>query len=73
MARASIRSTAVSYTHLDVYKRQGSRHARLIEAHPEIVGNLLFVRFAYKTGDASGHNMVTNASDALMQLSLIHI
>lgn len=46
---------------------QGSRHARLLEAHPEVVGNLLFVRFAYKTGDASGHNMVTNASDALMQ------
>lgn len=45
----------------------GSRHARLIEAHPEVVGNLLFIRFAFKTGDASGHNMVTNASDALMQ------
>lgn len=45
----------------------GSRHARLIEAHPEIVGNLLFIRFAYKTGDASGHNMVTNASEALME------
>jgi len=45
----------------------GSRHARLIEAHPEVVGNLLFVRFAFRTGDASGHNMVTNASDALME------
>ncbi|NLA65658.1 MAG: hydroxymethylglutaryl-CoA reductase [Leucobacter sp.] len=45
----------------------GSKHARLIEAHPEVVGNLLFIRFAFKTGDASGHNMVTNASDALMQ------
>lgn len=46
---------------------QGSRHARLIEAHPEIVGNLLFIRFAFHTGDASGHNMATKASDALMQ------
>ncbi|PRI11421.1 hydroxymethylglutaryl-CoA reductase [Leucobacter massiliensis] len=45
----------------------GSRHAQLLEAHPEVVGNLLFVRFAFLTGDASGHNMVTNASDALMQ------
>lgn len=44
----------------------GSRFARLVEAHPEIVGNLLFVRFAFTTGDASGHNMVTNASEALM-------
>lgn len=45
----------------------GSNYAKLIEAHPEIVGNLLFVRFAFTTGDASGHNMVTAASDALMQ------
>lgn len=48
----------------------GSRHAQLIEIHPEVVGNLLFVRFAYTTGDASGHNMVTNASDKLMQTIL---
>ena len=45
----------------------GSRYARLIEVHPEVVGNLLFARFAFRTGDASGHNMVTQASDALMQ------
>lgn len=45
---------------------RGSRHAKLLEIHPEIVGNLLFVRFAFRTGDASGHNMVTNAADALM-------
>ena len=45
----------------------GSRFARLLEAHPEVVGNLLFVRFAFSTGDASGHNMVTGASDALLE------
>lgn len=44
-----------------------SRHARLEEVHDEIVGNLLFVRFALTTGDASGHNMVTQAADALME------
>lgn len=43
-----------------------SRFARLLEAHPEIVGNLLFVRFAFSTGDASGHNMATAAAEALM-------
>lgn len=48
----------------------GSRYARLIEIHPEIVGNLLFVRFAFSTGDASGHNMATQASDALMSTIL---
>lgn len=46
---------------------EGSRFAQLLEAHTEIVGNLLFVRFAFVTGDASGHNMVTNAADALME------
>lgn len=44
-----------------------SRHAKLVDIHDEIVGNLLFVRFALETGDASGHNMVTRAADALME------
>lgn len=43
-----------------------SRYAKLLEIHPEVVGNLLFTRFAFQTGDASGHNMVTAAADALM-------
>lgn len=44
----------------------GSRHAKLVDVHPEIVGNLLYLRFALQTGDASGHNMVTHAADQLM-------
>jgi hydroxymethylglutaryl-CoA reductase (NADPH) len=32
----------------------------------QIAANLLFVRFELTTGDASGHNMVTNAADTLM-------
>ncbi|PWD52580.1 hydroxymethylglutaryl-CoA reductase [Serinibacter arcticus] len=43
-----------------------SRFARLIDLHSEIVGDLLFVRFELTTGDASGHNMVTLASERLM-------
>ncbi|MGB4778000.1 hydroxymethylglutaryl-CoA reductase [Microbacterium sp.] len=43
-----------------------SRHARLIEIDTEVVGHLLFVRFALTTGDASGHNMVTLAAEGLM-------
>lgn len=49
----------------EVVARQ-SRFARLLEVHPEIVGNLLFTRFAFSTGDASGHNMATAAAEALM-------
>jgi len=43
-----------------------SRFARLIDLHVQIAANLLFVRFELTTGDASGHNMVTNAADKLM-------
>jgi len=43
-----------------------SRFAKLIDLHSQIAGNLLFIRFEFTTGDASGHNMVTFASEALM-------
>ncbi len=46
---------------------QQSRHAQLIDLDTEIVGNLLYVRFALTTGDASGHNMVTLAAERLME------
>lgn len=43
-----------------------SRFAKLIDVHYQIAGRLLFVRFELLTGDASGHNMVTLASERLM-------
>ncbi len=43
-----------------------SRFAQLLDLHSQIVGDLLFLRFEFSTGDAAGHNMVTNASEALM-------
>jgi hydroxymethylglutaryl-CoA reductase (NADPH) len=43
-----------------------SRFARLIDTHCQVIGRQLFVRFAFTTGDAAGHNMVTAAADALM-------
>lgn len=43
-----------------------SRFARLIGINHQIVGNLLYLRFELTTGDASGHNMVTQAADDLM-------
>ncbi|WP_405791572.1 hydroxymethylglutaryl-CoA reductase [Streptomyces sp. NBC_01506] len=46
--------------------RASSRYARLIGVRHEITANLLFIRFEFSTGDASGHNMATLASDALL-------
>ncbi len=42
-----------------------SRFLRLVSWHGEIVGNLLFIRFAFKTEGAAGHNMVTKGAQAL--------
>jgi hydroxymethylglutaryl-CoA reductase (NADPH) len=44
-----------------------SRFARLKDVQAQIAGNLLFLRFAFATGDASGHNMATKAADALLR------
>ena len=43
-----------------------SRFAKLLTVNRQIVGNLLYLRFECLTGDASGHNMVTKAADALI-------
>lgn len=46
--------------------RSSSRFARLIDIRHEINARLLFVRFEFSTGDASGHNMATLASEVLL-------
>lgn len=43
-----------------------SRFVQLEDFAVQIVGNLLYIRFACTTGDAAGHNMVTKAADALL-------
>lgn len=43
------------------------RFIRLRGWHHQIVGNLLYLRLEVHPGDASGHNMVTKAADALLQ------
>jgi hydroxymethylglutaryl-CoA reductase (NADPH) len=45
---------------------ESSRFAKLIDMHSQIVANLIYLRFEFTTGDASGHNMVTNAADKLI-------
>ncbi len=44
-----------------------SRYLKVSSLHTHIISSLLFVRVEALTGDASGHNMVTKASDALLK------
>ncbi|MBF6058412.1 MULTISPECIES: hydroxymethylglutaryl-CoA reductase [Thiomicrorhabdus] len=45
---------------------QSSRFAKLDAMHHQVVGNLIYLRLEFLTGDASGHNMATNAADHLI-------
>lgn len=49
-----------------------SRFAKLLEINSEIVGSLLYLRFEFSTGDAAGHNMVTLASERMLEWILSH-
>jgi len=46
---------------------ESSRFAKLIDIHTQIVGSMLYMRFELLTGDAAGHNMVTLASDRMLE------
>lgn len=52
---------------LQTWTAETSRFARLIDVHAEIVGPLLFLRLAFQTGDASGHNMSTKAAERILR------
>jgi hydroxymethylglutaryl-CoA reductase (NADPH) len=49
----------------EVTKKTG-RFVKLIDFQVQIIGNILFIRFEFTTGDASGHNMATKAADQLV-------
>jgi hydroxymethylglutaryl-CoA reductase (NADPH) len=54
--------------HFDELKKVAestTRHGKLKEVQPFIVGNYVWLRLVFSTGDAMGMNMVTIASDAV--------
>lgn len=65
-ALQALREIERSLPELQAVVAQSSKFAELIEINSQIAGNLLFLRLEFRTGDASGHNMVTLASDRLM-------
>ncbi|WP_051023429.1 hydroxymethylglutaryl-CoA reductase [Nocardia pneumoniae] len=65
-AHTAVQRLASRFGELQEVAAGSSRYARLIDVHHQITGNLLFLRFAFTTGDAAGHNMATLASDHLM-------
>ena len=65
MALQALTSIKTRYDDINAVVSQTSRFAKLIDINAQIVGNLLYLRLEFTTGDASGHNMVTNAADQL--------
>jgi hydroxymethylglutaryl-CoA reductase (NADPH) len=47
-----------------------TRHGKLLEVQPFQVGNMVWLRFVYHTGDAMGMNMATIATDAAAEYIL---
>ncbi|MGX1810654.1 hydroxymethylglutaryl-CoA reductase [Nocardia sp. NPDC055321] len=66
----AVRRLAEDRIELEAVVAARSRFARLLDVRHQIVGDLLFLRFEFATGDASGHNMATLASDALLEYIL---
>ncbi|MBF6255568.1 hydroxymethylglutaryl-CoA reductase [Nocardia farcinica] len=65
-ALVAVRGLTGRFAELQQVTEASSRYARLLDLHHQIAGNLLFLRFAFSTGDAAGHNMATLAADRLM-------
>lgn len=73
IAHAAARAVHGRIDELRAITRDTSRFAELLTVRDEIVGSLLFLRFEFSTGDASGHNMTTLAADALLSHLLKYV
>ncbi|MBN2683952.1 MAG: hypothetical protein JXR40_01620 [Pontiellaceae bacterium] len=66
VALSALQRIKADFAALQTVVEGTSRFAKLINLNSQIAGNLLFLRFEFTTGDASGHNMCTQAAEALM-------
>lgn len=66
IARKRLNQLQNQFDEMQALVAQSSRFAKLIDTHHQVVGNLIYLRLEFTTGDASGHNMATNAADRLI-------
>jgi len=66
VAAKRLREIQARHDDIQTVVAQTSRFAKLIDTHHQVVGNLIYLRLEFTTGDASGHNMVTNAADKII-------
>ena len=64
-ALAAAQNIAGSKEELQKVVAESSHIAKLLDINWQIAANLIYLRFEFFTGDASGHNMATNAADKL--------
>lgn len=59
-------------TEISALVSTNSRFAQFKALHSQVVGNLIYLRLEITSGDASGHNMVTQAAEHVMNWLLAH-
>lgn len=67
------RFVAWCLSNLENFREQAestTRHGKLVDMKLTVEGNHVFINFEYITGDASGQNMVTIATDAILDFIL---
>ncbi|VAW46593.1 Hydroxymethylglutaryl-CoA reductase [hydrothermal vent metagenome] len=66
VARQCLNQIQSRHNDLQAIVAESSRFAQLLDTNFQVVGNLIYLRLEFSTGDASGHNMATNAADRLI-------
>ena len=64
-ALSAARNIAGSKEELQNVVAESSHIAKLLDINWQIAANLIYLRLEFFTGDASGHNMATNAADKI--------